>query len=47
VVDVDDLLTIINSWGPPTGACQADINNDSVVDVDDLLIVINAWGPCL
>jgi hypothetical protein len=46
IVDVDDLLTIVNSWGPPTGTCNADITQNGVVDVDDLLVVINQWGPC-
>jgi hypothetical protein len=49
VVDVDDLLTVINSWGFCRG-CAADIappDGNNVVDVDDLLTVINAWGPCL
>jgi hypothetical protein len=47
VVNVDDLLFVINSWGPCV--CSADIapqNGDGVVNVDDLLAVINAWGPC-
>jgi hypothetical protein len=47
IVDVDDLLTIINSWGPPVGTCNADITQNGIVDVDDLLIVINQWGACL
>lgn len=48
VVNVDDLLIIINSWGPcpvPQN-CPADINHNGVVNVDDLLAVINGWGPC-
>lgn len=45
VVDVDDLLLVINSWGPCSN-CAADITANDVVDVDDLLAVINAWGPC-
>jgi hypothetical protein len=45
VVDVDDLLLVINSWGPCTG-CAADMTGNNVVDVDDLLTIINGWGPC-
>lgn len=48
-VNVDDLLQVINAWGPcgtPPELCPADINHDGVVNVDDLLSVINAWGPC-
>jgi hydroxyacylglutathione hydrolase len=47
-VNVDDLLAVINAWGPCTG-CAADIApptiGDGQVNVDDLLAVINAWGP--
>jgi hypothetical protein len=45
VIDVDDLLIVINTWGLPKGA--GDVNEDGNVDVDDLLEVINHWGPCL
>ena len=44
-VNVDDLLAVINAWGPCPG-CPADINGSGTVNVDDLLAVINAWGPC-
>ena len=48
-VDVDDLLAVINSWGPcdpPSQICAADIapaGGDGSIDVDDLLMVINQW----
>jgi len=45
LVNVDDLLLIINSWGSCSG-CAADLTGDGQVNVDDLLGVINAWGPC-
>lgn len=46
-VNVDDLLAVINSWGPCVpGNCPADITGDGQVNVDDLLAVLNAWGPC-
>jgi hypothetical protein len=50
-VDIDDLLTVINAWGPcvDPNNCLADIapagGNDQV-DIDDLLMVINGWGAC-
>jgi hypothetical protein len=51
VVNVDDLLHIINTWGPCSGACpptcSADIapaGGDCMVNIDDLLAVINNWG---
>jgi hypothetical protein len=51
VVDVDDLLAIINAWGPcdPKQFCKEDIapwGGNGQVDVDDLLKVINDWGAC-
>lgn len=47
VVNVDDLLAVINAWGPcpaPPAICPADVNGDGVVNVDDLLAVINHWS---
>jgi hypothetical protein len=45
VTNIDDLLSIINAWGPcPKTVCPADTNNDDSVDVNDLLIVINNWS---
>jgi hypothetical protein len=44
VVDVDDLLEVINSWGKCPAPCPADFNCNGVVDVDDLLIAINNWS---
>jgi probable HAF family extracellular repeat protein len=43
-VDVDDLLAIINNWGPCPAPCPADVTGNGEVDVDDLLAVINHWG---
>jgi hypothetical protein len=52
-VDVDDLLAVINAWGPcpaPPNECPANIatagKGPEAVDVNDLLAVINAWGAC-
>ena len=50
-VDVDDLLMVINAWGPCKGAvsCVADLapaDGDELVNVDDLLVIINSWGLC-
>ena len=49
VVNVDDLLGIINHWGPCPPPCPYDIapaGGNGTVNVDDLLSVINHWGPC-
>jgi len=49
LVNVDDLLNIINAWGPYEntsggGSGTPDVNDNHVVDVDDLLMVISNWG---
>jgi spore coat protein A len=47
VVNVDDLLAVINSWGNNCqNGCRADVTGNGAVNIDDLLAVINAWGPC-
>lgn len=49
-VNVDDMLNVINAWGPcpaPPAGCAADVapsGGNGVVNVDDLLAVINNWG---
>ena len=55
VVNVNDLLAVITSWGscpiPCPPRCAADIApipaGDCAVNVNDLLAVITNWGPCL
>jgi DNA-binding beta-propeller fold protein YncE len=48
LVNIDDLLSIINSWGVCPSPCSADVYpwpaGDAVVNIDDLLFVINNWG---
>lgn len=47
VVNVDDLLAVINGWGPNGGPADcAPPGGNGVINVDDLLTVINAWGSC-
>lgn len=43
VVNVDDLLAVLGSWGA-CPCCPADINADHAVNVDDLLLVLATWG---
>jgi hypothetical protein len=47
---MDDLLWVLNSWGPCSPApnpCGADINADRIVGIDDLLVIVNGiWGDC-
>jgi hypothetical protein len=53
VVDIDDLVLVITSWGacdtpcPETDGCYGDIVNcDCTVNIDDLVTVITSWGAC-
>jgi hypothetical protein len=43
--NTDDLLAVINEWGPcgKCSTCDADLNDDGTVDADDLLAVIEHW----
>jgi hypothetical protein len=46
-VDIDDLLAVIDAWGPcygGSGSCLSDANHDGMVNVMDLLQVIQDWG---
>ena len=46
-VNVVDLLSVINDWGPcptPPSPCESDMSNDGLVNVADLLLVIDNWG---
>jgi|GEM_PF-1917987 len=42
VVDINDLLAILDSWGSPDG----DITGDGETTIDDILIVLGNWGSC-
>lgn len=48
MVNVDDLLMMLNTWGPcPVGgSCPGDITGDDVVGLDDLILLLNNWGLC-
>ena len=48
LVNVNDLLNVINAWGPAAAKTpfqgSPDLNDDGTVNVNDLLAVINDWG---
>ena len=47
LVDVNDLLAGLNSWGQACTGCPADTNGDGVVNIADLLSIIANWAtPC-
>ncbi len=45
-VNVTDLLSLIDAWGPCPGECDADFDNNGTVDIVDLLTLIGDWGVC-
>lgn len=47
VVNIDDMVILIMTWGACLDACEgcvADIDFDGDIDMDDLCIVINNWS---
>jgi hypothetical protein len=43
LVNVADILTVMDNWGPCDG-CPEDLNSDGFVDVVDLLEIVANWG---
>lgn len=48
VVDFNDLLLVLSSWGTSgtPGTILADVDQSGSVDFNDLLAVLSSWGPC-
>lgn len=46
IVGFEDLLAILNFWGPCPSLCAADIDGDGDIGFNDLLVVLKAWGDC-
>ncbi|MBT5382962.1 MAG: hypothetical protein HOL13_09005 [Phycisphaerae bacterium] len=44
VVNTDDVLLVISSWGPCELPCDGDLNGDGFIDTDDLLAVLSGWS---
>jgi hypothetical protein len=46
VIDVNDFLVLLGSWGPcpPEGGCPADLDGDGMVGVTDFLAMLRYWG---
>ena len=43
VVGVDDILAVIDSWGPCID-CPEDVDDSGAVEVDDLLLILSVWA---
>ncbi|MBG81053.1 MAG: hypothetical protein CMJ39_10145 [Phycisphaerae bacterium] len=48
VVDVNDILIVLDLWGPclDPDDCITDVNGNGLTDCPDLLATLAAWGPC-
>jgi hypothetical protein len=48
VVDIDDLVGVITTWGACAMVCHCpgDQDHNATVDIDDLVTVITHWGAC-
>lgn len=46
LVNIDDLVVVITSWGQTGLGLPADCTHNGVVDIDDLVEVITGWGVC-
>ncbi len=44
-VDVQDLVELLEDWGPCPG-CISDLDQDAFVGIRDLLGLLGSWGPC-
>mgnify|MGYP001385902289 CR=1 FL=1 len=40
---LDDLLALLDVWGPWDGQCGPDLDFNGSVDVDDALLVLAGW----
>ena len=44
LVEVNDLLIIIASWGACSGECPADLSGDGTVNISDILLLLSFWS---
>ena len=46
VVNIDDLLLVIGTFGEFCDGCPTDFDGSGQITIDDLLVVIGFFGPC-
>lgn len=44
IVDVNDLLAVVDAWGPCAQSCEADLDSDGLVGIEDMLRVLADWS---
>ncbi|MCH2134613.1 MAG: hypothetical protein MK116_12790 [Phycisphaerales bacterium] len=45
-VGANDVLALLDAYGPCSDDCESDITGDGQTDVNDVLVLLGAWGPC-
>ena len=45
-VDFNDILLVLEVWGPCDGTCERDLNGDGSVNFPDIQLLLETWGPC-
>ncbi len=45
-VGINDLLTLLEAWGPVPTPDPPDFDGDGFVGITDLLELLAHWGPC-
>ncbi len=45
-VNFEDILLVLNAWGPCGDPCPEDIDQDGIVDFSEILLILSAFGDC-
>ena len=45
-VNFEDILLVLNAWGPCGDPCPEDIDQDGNVGFSEILLILNAFGDC-
>ena len=45
-VGIQDMILLLENWGPCRAPCNADLDGDGAVGIEDLLALLAHWGPC-
>ena len=43
-VNFEDILLVLNAWGPCGDPCPEDIDQDGIVGFSEILLILNAFG---
>ena len=45
-VGIQDMILLLQNWGPCRPPCDADLDGDGAVGIEDFLTLLAQWGPC-